>query len=99
MSIDSYAVERLDDTLDEIEELADDQPQIEDAVHRARGYLSDIENSDDDDDDLLELDPYDLPSADVQDFKTRVIDAIPSGASMKFRMDVEEMLDKFNGVY
>lgn len=90
MSIDNYAVERLDDILDEIENLADDQPDIEDAVRRARGYLSDIENSDDDDD---------LPSADVQDFKSRVLDAIPSGASMKFRMDVEEMLEKFNGVY
>ena len=99
MSIDNYAVERLDDILDEIEELADDQPEIEDAVNRARVYLSDIENSDDDDDDMLELDPYDLPSADVQDFKSRVLEAIPSGASMKFRMDVEEMLEKFNGVY
>ena len=98
MSIDNYAVERLDDILDEIEELADDQTEIEEAVEKARGYLSDIENSDDDDD-LLELDPDDLPSADVQDFKTRVLDAIPSGASMKFRMDVEEMLEKFNGVY
>lgn len=98
MSIDNYAVERLDDILDEIVGIADDQPGIEDAVRRARGYLRDIENSDDDDD-LLELDPEDLPSADVQDFKTRVLDAIPSGASMKFRMDVEEMLEKFNGVY
>ena len=98
MSIDNYAVERLGDILDEIEELADDQTEIEDAVHRARGYLQDIENSDDDDD-LLELDPNDLPSADVQDFKSRVLDAIPSGASMKFRMDVEEMLEKFNGGY
>ena len=98
MSIDNYAVERLDDILDEIEELADDQTEIEDAVRRAREYLRDIENSDDDDD-MLELDPLDLPSADVQDFKTRVLDAIPSGASMKFRMDVEEMLEKFKGVY
>lgn len=98
MSIDNYAVERLGDILDEIEDLADDQPEIEEAVHRARGYLSDIENSDEDDD-MLELDLYDLPSADVQDFKSRVLDAIPSGASMKFRMDVEEMLDKFKGVY
>lgn len=98
MSIDIYALERLDDTLDEILDLADDQPEIEDAVHRARGYLSDIEDSDEDDD-LLDLDDSDLPSADVQDFKTRVLDAIPTGASMKFRMDVEEMLEKFNGVY
>ena len=98
MSIDNYAVERLDDILDEIEDLADDQTEIEDAVRRAKGYLRDIENSDDDDD-LLELDPDDLPSADVQDFKSRVLDSIPSGASMKFRMDVEEMLEKFKGVY
>ena len=98
MSIDNYAVERLDNILDEIEELADDQIEIEDAVHRARGYLRDIEDSDDDDD-VLKLDPNDFPSADVEDFKTRVLDAIPSGASMKFRMDVEEMLEKFKGVY
>ena len=98
MSIDNYALERLDDILDEIEDLADDNLDIEEAVHRARGYLSDIENYDDDDD-LPELDPSDLPSADIQDFKRRVLDAIPSGASMKFRMDVEEMLEKFNGVY
>ena len=88
MSIDNYAVERLDDTLDEIEDLADGNIEIEDAVHRARGYISDIKDSDDD-----------LSSSDVQEFKSRVLDAIPSGASMKFRMDVEEMLEKFNGVY
>lgn len=98
MSIDNYAVERLDDILDEIEDLADDNLDIEEAVHRTRGYLSDIEDSADDDD-MLELDPSELPSADIQDFKMRVLDAIPSGASMKFRMDVEEMLEKFNGVY
>ena len=88
MSIDNYAVERLDDTLDEIEDLADGNIEIEDAVNRARGYLSDIKDSDDD-----------LSSSDVQEFKSRVLDAIPSGASMKFRMDVEEMLENFNGVY
>ena len=88
MSIDNYAVERLDDTLDEIEDLADGNIEIEDAVNRARGYISDIKDSDDD-----------LSSSDVQEFKSRVLDAIPSGASMKFRMDVEEMLEKFKGVY
>lgn len=98
MSIDNYSVERLSDILDEIEDLTDDQIEIKDAVHRARGYLSDIENSDDDDD-LLELDPDDLPSADLQEFKNRVLDAIPSVASMKFRIDVEEMLEKFKLVY
>ena len=88
MSIDNYAVERLDDTLDEIEDLADGNIEIEDAVNRARGYISYIEDSDDV-----------LSSSDVQEFKSRVLDAIPSGASMKFRMDVEEMLENFNGVY
>lgn len=98
MSIDNYAVERLDDILDEIEDLAEGNIEIEDAVHRARCYLSDIENSDDDED-MLELDPYDLPSADLQDFKTRVLDAIPSGASMKFRIDVENLLANIRSVY
>ena len=88
MSIDNYAVERLDDTLDEIEDLADGNIEIEDAVQRARGSLSDIEDSDND-----------LSSSDVQEFKSRVLDAIPSCASMKFRMDVEELLEKFKGVY
>jgi hypothetical protein len=94
MSIDNYAVEQLDDILDEIEDLADDNLDIEDAVHRARGYLSDIEYSADD-----EADDDDMLSADIQDFKSRVLDAIPSGASMKFRMDVEEMLENFKMVY
>jgi len=112
MSIDNYAVERLEDTLDEIETVADsieieldDRVQevtlgddLREMVSKARGYLRDIENSDDDED-MLELDPSDLPSADIADFKSRVLDAIPSGASMKFRMDVEEMLEKFKGVY
>lgn len=98
MSIDNYALGRLDDILDEIEDLSEGQIEIEDAVHRARGYLSDIENSDDDDD-ILELDPYDLPSVDLQDFKTRVLDAIPSGASMKFRIDVENLLANIRSVY
>ena len=112
MSIDNYALERLDDTLDEIESVAGsidmeledrvENPDLGDdlreLVDKARGYLQDIENSDDDDD-MLELDPADFPAADIQDFKSRVLDAIPSGASMKFRMDIEEMLEKFNGVY
>lgn len=99
MSIDLYALERLDDTLDEIEDLADGNIEIEDTVNRARGFLRDIENSEDEDEDLLELDPYDLPSADLQDFKTRVLDAIPSGASMKFRIDVENLLANIRSVY
>lgn len=112
MSIDNYAVERLDDTLDDIESISDsidmelddrvEKPrlgdELRDLVSKARGYLTDIEDYDEDDD-MLELDPYDLPSADVQDFKSRVLEAIPSGASMKFRMDVEEMLERFTGVY
>ena len=96
MSIDNYALERLDDTLDEIEELADDQPEIEEAVEKARRYLRDIEDYDDD---LPDPDPSDLPSADIGDFKTRVLDAIPSGASMKFRIDVENLLANIRSVY
>ena len=113
MSIDNYALERLDDTLDEIESVADsieieldDRVQevtlgdeLREMVSKARGYLQDIENSADDDDDFDDIDLSDPGSADISGFKIQVIDAIPMGASLKFREDVEEMLEKFKVVY
>ena len=112
MSIDHYAVDQLESDLYDIESIADSidialEDRVDDVglgdelrelVERAKRHLRDIEDSDDDED-TLELDQYDLESADIHDFKSRVLDSIPYGASMKFRMDVEEMLEKFNGVY
>lgn len=32
-------------------------------------------------------------------WKNNVLNSLPKGCSLKFRMDVEEMLEKFKGVY
>lgn len=32
-------------------------------------------------------------------WKNNVLDSLPKGCSLKFRMDVEEMLEKFTGIY
>lgn len=38
-------------------------------------------------------------SDNLRYWKTNVLNSLPKGCSLKFRMDVEEMLDKFKGVY
>jgi hypothetical protein len=35
----------------------------------------------------------------VKEWKKKVIDSIPKKCSLKFRMDVEELLEKFKTVY
>jgi hypothetical protein len=35
----------------------------------------------------------------VMEWKKKVLDSIPKKCSLKFRMDVEELLEKFTGVY
>lgn len=42
-------------------------------------------------------DAQELTSIDV--WKKTVIDSIPLGCSVKFRMDVEEMLENFKSIY
>ena len=50
------------------------------------------------DDIAYELDDApELTSIDV--WKKTVIDSIPLGCSVKFRMDVEEMLENFKSIY
>ena len=44
-------------------------------------------------DDKIETD------TDLNEWKKAVINNLPEHCSMKFRMDVEEMLEKFKGVY
>ena len=38
-------------------------------------------------------------SADIGEWKQKVITALPEKASVKFRNDVEELLEKFDSVY
>lgn len=50
------------------------------------------------DDIAYELD--DAPElTSIDDWKKTVIDNIPVGCSVKFRMDVEEMLENFKSIY
>ena len=36
---------------------------------------------------------------DLKEWKNIVLEHLPEKCSLKFRLDVEEMLEKFNGVY
>lgn len=38
-------------------------------------------------------------SDNLRYWKNTVLNSLPKGCSLKFRMDVEEMLEKFKGVY
>ena len=38
-------------------------------------------------------------SDNLRYWKNNILDSLPKGCSLKFRMDVEEMLEKFKGVY
>jgi hypothetical protein len=38
-------------------------------------------------------------SDNLRYWKNNVINSLPKGCSLKFRMDVEEMLEKFTGIY
>ena len=44
-------------------------------------------------DDSIEENP------DLKEWKNIVLEHLPEKCSLKFRLDVEEMLEKFNGVY
>lgn len=73
------------------------QEQIESAVYniadQMRALLEGIRDSN-----LIEA-PDDCGHDSVSLFKYYVIQAIPESASLKFRQDVEEMLDKFKNIY
>ena len=38
-------------------------------------------------------------SDNLRYWKNNVLDSLPKGCSLKFRMDVEEMLEKFTDIY
>lgn len=38
-------------------------------------------------------------SDNLRYWKNNVLNSLPKGCSLKFRMDVEEMLEKFKGIY
>lgn len=38
-------------------------------------------------------------SDNLRYWKNNILDSLPKGCSLKFRMDVEEMLEKFTNIY
>lgn len=40
-----------------------------------------------------------VESDNLRYWKNNVLNSLPKGCSLKFRMDVEEMLEKFTGIY
>lgn len=40
-----------------------------------------------------------VESDNLRYWKNNILDSLPNGCSLKFRMDVEEMLEKFTGIY
>lgn len=63
------------------------------AIYKLDDLKEEINNLEDDEDEV------DLSTFDFEEFKSNVIDSIPAKASLKFRMDVEEMLRRLDNVY
>lgn len=40
-----------------------------------------------------------VESDNLRYWKNNILDSLPKGCSLKFRMDVEEMLEKFKDIY
>lgn len=40
-----------------------------------------------------------VESDNLRYWKNNILDSLPNGCSLKFRMDVEEMLEKFKDIY
>lgn len=67
--------------------------KIDDVISTLDEARSEVENFSDLVDDSIEENP------DLKEWKNIVLEHLPEKCSLKFRLDVEEMLEKFKGVY
>lgn len=67
--------------------------KIDDVISALDEARSEVEDFSDLVDDCIEENP------DLKEWKNIVLEHLPEKCSLKFRLDVEEMLEKFNGVY
>lgn len=67
--------------------------KIDDVISALDEARSEVEDFSDLVDDSIEENP------DLKEWKNIVLEHLPEKCSLKFRMDVEEMLEKFKGVY
>lgn len=67
--------------------------KIDDVIYALDEARSEVEDFSDLVDDSIEENP------DLKEWKNIVLEHLPEKCSLKFRLDVEEMLEKFKGVY
>ena len=67
--------------------------KIDDVISALDEARSEVEDFSDLVDDSMEENP------DLKEWKNIVLEHLPEKCSLKFRLDVEEMLEKFKGVY
>lgn len=67
--------------------------KLDDVISALDEARSEVEDFSELVDDSIEENP------DLKEWKNIVLEHLPEKCSLKFRMDVEEMLDKFKGVY
>lgn len=67
--------------------------KIDDVISELDEARSEVEDFSDLVDDSIEENP------DLKEWKNIVLEHLPEKCSLKFRLDVEEMLEKFKGVY
>lgn len=67
--------------------------KIDDVISALDEARSEVEDFSDLVDDSIEENP------DLKEWKNIVLEHLPEKCSLKFRFDVEEMLEKFKGVY
>ena len=75
------------------EEKKEWKSKLDDVISALNEARSEVEDFSDLVDDHIEENP------DLIEWKNIVLEHLPEHCSMKFRMDVEEMLDKFKGIY
>ena len=67
--------------------------KLDDVISALDEARSEVEDFSDLVDDNIE------ENTDLKEWKNIVLEHLPEKCSLKFRLDVEEMLDKFKGVY
>jgi hypothetical protein len=67
--------------------------KLDDVISALDEARSEVEDFSDLVDDRIEENP------DLNEWKNIVLEHLPEKCSLKFRLDVEEMLEKFKGVY
>lgn len=67
--------------------------KLDDVLSALEEARSEVEDFSELVDDSIEENP------DLKEWKNIVLEHLPEKCSLKFRMDVEEMLEKFKGVY